>query len=578
MIKSLFKYVGEYKKETLLTPFFVTLEVILDVIIPLLMAMIVDRGISGQSKEDILWIGAALLICAVLALIFGMLSARYAATASAGFAKNVRQKIFENIQSFSFSNIDRFSTPSLVTRLTTDITNIQNAFQMTIRILVRSPLLFLFSLLMAFRLNDQLALTFLFIIPFLALGLFLIIKFAHPAFKHVFRIYDQLNQVVQENLQGIRIVKSYVTEKHEVKKFTDVSNTIYRAFSKAERIVALNQPVMQVAIYTCLLLISWIGAHLIVAGSMTTGELMSMFMYVMQILVALNMMSMVFVILIISRPSAERIIEVLDEKSDLTDPENPITTIADGSIAFSNVDFSYTDEGDKLILKQANFTIQSGQTVGIIGGTGSGKTSLIQLIPRLYDVTQGHVKVGGKDVKEYSLEALRDAVAVVLQNNVLFSGTIKENLRWGNETATDQELIDACRLAQADDFIQRFPDGYDTYIEQGGTNVSGGQKQRLTIARALLKKPKILILDDSTSAVDTKTDTLIQRAFYQTIPDTTKIIIAQRISSVEKADLVIVMEEGQINGVGTPTEMLATNQIYQEVYQSQQKGFGTVNE
>lgn len=578
MIKNLLKYVGEYKKEALLTPFFVTLEVILDVIIPLLMAMIVDRGITRKSQTDILWIGSALILCAILALIFGMLSARYAATASAGFAKNIRQQVFENIQQFSFANIDRFSTSSLVTRLTTDVTNVQNAFQMTIRILVRSPLLFIFSILMAFRLNDQLALTFLFIIPFLALGLFLIIKFAHPAFKQVFRIYDHLNQVVQENLQGIRIVKSYVKEEHEVQKFTDVSSTIYRAFSKAERIVAFNQPVMQIAIYTCLLLISWIGAHLIVAGTLTTGELMSMFMYVMQILVALNMMSMVFVMLIISRPSAERILEVLDEKSDLTDPSNPLTTITDGSVEFINVDFSYTANKEKLVLKQANFQIQSGQTVGIIGGTGSGKTSLIQLIPRLYDVTSGQVKVGGQDVKDYSIEALRDSVSVVLQNNVLFSGTIKENLRWGNEQATDQELIEACQLAQADEFIQRFPNGYDTYIEQGGSNVSGGQKQRLTIARALLKKPKILILDDSTSAVDTKTDALIQQAFYQTIPDTTKIIIAQRITSVEQADLVIVMEEGKINGVGTPAEMLATNQIYQEVYQSQQKGFGAVHE
>lgn len=578
MIKKLLNHVGEYKKATLLTPFFVTLEVILDIFIPLLMAMIVDRGINGQSEKDILWIGAALIVSAIFALIFGMLSARYAATASAGFAKNLRQKIFDNIQQFSFSNIDRFSTPSLVTRLTTDVTNVQNAFQMTIRILVRSPLLFIFSLIMAFRLNSELAVVFLIVVPFLALGLFLIIKFAHPAFKHVFRIYDRLNQVVQENLQGIRIVKSYVREEHEVKKFTDVSENIYQAFSKAERIVALNQPVMQIAIYTALLLISWIGANLIVVGSMTTGELMSMFMYVMQILVALNMMSMVFVILIISRPSAERMIEVLDEQSDLTDPATPIETIADGSVSFENVDFSYTDDQNKLVLSNLNFNIQSGQTVGILGGTGSGKTSLIQLIPRLYDATSGVVKVGGHDVKSYSLHALRDAVAVVLQQNVLFSGTIKENLRWGNEHATDEQLIEACRLAQADSFIQSFPDGYDTYIEQGGSNVSGGQKQRLTIARALLKNPKILILDDSTSAVDTKTDALIQEAFYETIPNTTKIIIAQRIASVEKADVVIVMDEGKINGVGTPAELLANNAIYQEVYQSQQKGFGTANE
>ena len=578
MIKKLLSHVGEYKKATLLTPLFVTLEVILDIFIPLLMAMIVDRGINGRSQKDILWIGAALIGSAILALIFGMLSARYAATASAGFAKNLRQQIFENIQKFSFSNIDRFSTPSLVTRLTTDVTNVQNAFQMTIRILVRSPLLFIFSLIMAFRLNSELAMVFLIVIPFLAIGLFLIIKFAHPAFKYVFRIYDRLNQVVQENLQGIRIVKSYVKEEHEVKKFSDVSQDIYKAFSKAERIVALNQPVMQIAIYTALLLISWIGANLIVVGSMTTGELMSMFMYVMQILVALNMMSMVFVILIISRPSAERMIEVLDEKSDLTDPLNPTETIADGSISFENVDFSYTNDPDKLVLKDLNFSIQSGQTVGIIGGTGSGKTSLIQLIPRLYDATNGNIRVGGRNVKDYSLHALRDAVAVVLQKNVLFSGTIKENLRWGNEHATDEEIVAASRLAQADSFVQDLPDGYDTYIEQGGSNVSGGQKQRLTIARALLKNPKILILDDSTSAVDTKTDALIQAAFYETIPNTTKIIITQRITSVEKADLVIVMDEGKINGIGTPAELLASNQIYQEVYQSQQKGFGTVNE
>lgn len=578
MIKKLLSHLGEYKKDTLLTPFFVTLEVILDILIPLLMAMIVDRGINGKSQKDILWIGGILLISALFALIFGIFSARYAANASAGFARNLRQKIFENIQKFSFSNIDRFSTPSLVTRLTTDVTNVQNAFQMTIRVLVRSPLLFIFSLIMAFRVNSEVAMIFLAVIPFLAAGLFIIIRFAHPAFKRVFRIYDELNQVVQENLQGIRIVKSYVREEHEVEKFQNVSGSIYKAFSKAERIVALNQPVMQIAIYTALLLISWIGAQLIVVDSMTTGELMSMFMYVMQILVALNMMSMVFVIIIISRPSAERMIEVLDEQSDLTDPASPIEAITDGSVSFENVDFSYTNDQDKLVLKNLNFKIQSGQTVGILGGTGSGKTSLIQLIPRLYDATYGTIKVGGNNVKDYRLHALRDAVAVVLQQNVLFSGTIKENLRWGNEHATDEELVEACRLAQADSFIQGFPDGYDTYIEQGGSNVSGGQKQRLTIARALLKKPKILILDDSTSAVDTKTDALIQAAFYETIPNTTKIIIAQRITSVEKADLVIVMDEGTINGIGTPAELLANNTIYQEVYQSQQKGFGTANE
>lgn len=430
MIKDLLKHVGQYKKESLLTPFFVTLEVILDVVIPLLMALIVDRGISAKNQDNILWIGLALLISAILALLFGMFSARYAATASAGFAKNLRQSIFENIQRFSFANMDRFSTPSLVTRLTTDVTNVQNAFQMTIRILVRSPLLFTFSLMMAFRVNRDLALIFLYVIPFLTISLGLIIRFALPAFQSVFKIYDRLNQVVQENLQGIRVVKSYVKETHEVEKFTTVSQKIYRSFSKAERIVAFNQPVMQFAIYSCLLLISWLGAHLIVSGSMTTGELMSMFMYLMQILVSLNMMSMVFVMLIISRPSAERISEVLNEPSDLTDPSQPITNIENGSVVFENVDFSYSGDAENLVLKNCNFAIASGQTVGIIGGTGSGKTSLVQLIPRLYDATKGVVKVGGREVKEYSLTQLRESVAVVLQNNVLFSGTIKENLRW----------------------------------------------------------------------------------------------------------------------------------------------------
>ncbi len=578
MIKDLLKHVGQYKKESLLTPFFVTLEVILDVIIPLLMALIVDRGISAKNQDNILWIGLALLVSAILALLFGMFSAQYAATASAGFAKNLRQSIFENIQQFSFANMDRFSTPSLVTRLTTDVTNVQNAFQMTIRILVRSPLLFTFSLIMAFRINRDLALIFLYVVPFLTISLGLIIYFALPVFQSVFKIYDRLNQVVQENLQGIRVVKSYVKEKHEIEKFTTVSQKIYRSFSKAERIVAFNQPVMQFAIYSCLLLISWLGAHLIVNGSMTTGELMSMFMYLMQILVSLNLMSMVFVMLIISRPSAERITEVLNEPSDLTNPKQPVTHIENGSVVFENVDFSYSGTSDNLVLKNCHFTVESGQTVGIIGGTGSGKTSLVQLIPRLYDATKGTVKVSGRNVKEYSLEQLRDNVAVVLQNNVLFSGTIKENLRWGKPDASDEELIRACQLAQADEFIQRLPKGYDTYIEQGGTNVSGGQKQRLTIARALLKQPKILILDDSTSAVDTKTDALIQQAFYDSIPETTKFIIAQRIRSIESANVVIVMDEGEINGFGPPNELLATNKIYQEVYESQQKGFGEMHE
>jgi len=578
VIKSLLKNIGEYKKDALMTPFFVSLEVLLDILIPVLMAQIIDQGIATGNQRSILVIGLGLVVCAVLALIFGMLSARYAAIASAGFAKNIRRAIFVNIQKFSFANIDRFSTSSLVTRLTTDINNVQNSFQMTIRILVRSPLLFIFSLFMAFRINNELAVIFLFAIPFLAIGLALIIKFAHPAFNRVFRTYDRLNQVVQENLQGIRIVKSYVREAHEVQKFENVSEKIYRMFSKAERIVAFNGPLMQFTMFSCMLLISWIGAHLIVDSSMTTGELMSMFMYVMQILIALNMMSMVFVMLIISRPSMERISEVLNEASDLTDPEESLTEISDGSVDFKNVSFSYSGKKDNLVLNNCDFHIASGETVGIIGGTGSGKTTLVQLIPRLYDATEGTVQVGGQDVRDYSLQALRDAVGMVLQNNVLFSGTIKENLRWGNPEATDEELVEACRLAQADEFIRKLAHGYDTYIEQGGTNVSGGQKQRLTIARALLKKPKILILDDSTSAVDTKTDYLIQQAFFETIPETTKFIIAQRISSVEKADKIIVMEEGNIQGIGTHEELLATNKIYQEVNHSQVKGFGEVYE
>ncbi|HPR81737.1 MAG TPA: ABC transporter ATP-binding protein [Enterococcus sp.] len=578
MIKSLLKNIGEYKKDALMTPFFVSLEVLLDILIPVLMAQIIDQGIATGNQRSILVIGLGLVVCAVLALIFGMLSARYAAIASAGFAKNIRRAIFVNIQKFSFANIDRFSTSSLVTRLTTDINNVQNSFQMTIRILVRSPLLFIFSLFMAFRINNELAVIFLFAIPFLAIGLALIIKFAHPAFNRVFRTYDRLNQVVQENLQGIRIVKSYVREAHEVQKFENVSEKIYRMFSKAERIVAFNGPLMQFTMFSCMLLISWIGAHLIVDSSMTTGELMSMFMYVMQILIALNMMSMVFVMLIISRPSMERISEVLNEASDLTDPEESLTEISDGSVDFKNVSFSYSGKKDNLVLNNCDFHIASGETVGIIGGTGSGKTTLVQLIPPLYDATEGTVQVGGQDVRDYSLQALRDAVGMVLQNNVLFSGTIKENLRWGNPEATDEELVEACRLAQADEFIRKLAHGYDTYIEQGGTNVSGGQKQRLTIARALLKKPKILILDDSTSAVDTKTDYLIQQAFFETIPETTKFIIAQRISSVEKADKIIVMEEGNIQGIGTHEELLATNKIYQEVNHSQVKGFGEVYE
>ena len=578
MIKIFAKSIGKYKKETLLTPLLVTLEVILDVIIPVLMAMIIDRGINGKNPREILVIGAGLLFCAFLALWFGVLSGRLAAIASAGFAKNLRQQMFSKIQTYSFANIDHFSTSSLITRLTTDVSNVQNAFQMTIRILVRSPLLFIFSLYMAFRINSELALVLLFSIPVLAIGLAVITRFAFPTFQKVFKIYDKLNRVVQENLQGVRVVKSYVREDHEITKFKNVSQQIYKAFTKAERIVAFNSPLMQFSIFSTMLLVSWIGAQLIVSNSMTTGELMSMFMYVMQILNALNMMSMVFVMMIISKASGDRIVEVLTEDSSLTNIAEPVMTVPDGSIEFNNVDFGYSNNEDKLVLSQTSFKINSGETVGIIGSTGSGKSSLVQLIPRLYDATNGSVKVGGIDVRNYDLATLRDNVAMVLQNNVLFSGTINDNLRWGNQEASDAELLHASQLAQADEFIQRFPEKYDTYIEAGGTNVSGGQKQRLTIARALLKQPKILILDDSTSAVDTKTDSLIQGAFRAEIPHTTQVIISQRISSIAHADKIIVMNNGVIDGIGTHDELLASNQIYQEVTQSQQKGFGEVDE
>lgn len=574
MIKKLLANVGEYKKESLITPVFVTGEVILDIIIPLLMAMMIDRGIEKGDTKAILMYGALLFVCALLALYLGAMSGRYAAVASAGFAKNLRDNLFTRIQSFSFSNIDRFSAPSLITRMTTDVTNVQNAYQMIIRILVRSPLIFIFSLAMAFRINSQLSMIYLGVVPFLIIGLSLVIYFAHPQFNKVFRIYDRLNNVVQENLQGIRVVKSYVREDFEDEKFTTVSKKIYKTFSKAQSIVAFNNPILQFSVYTCMLLISWLGAKFVVGSTLTTGELVSMFTYTMQILMSLNMMSMVFVMVIIARTSAERITEVLSEESDLKNNNAPIYEIKDGSVVFKNVSFSYTNDRNKLALRQASMEIKSGEVIGIIGGTGSSKTTLVQLIPRLYDVTEGVVEVGGHDVREYDLETLRDQVSVVLQNNVLFTGTIKENLRWGNEHATDEDLIRVCKIAQADGFIEEFPDKYDTMLVQGGNNVSGGQKQRLCIARALLKKPKILILDDSTSAVDTKTDRFIREGMKREIPGTTTFIIAQRISSVEDSDRIIVMDNGKIDAIGTHDELLANNQIYQEVYDSQAKGFG----
>lgn len=577
MIKKLLCSVREFKRDSLLSPLFITFEVIMEVIIPVLMAALIDKGIDAGNMSFILKMGLALVVCAIISLAFGALAGKHAAIGSAGFARNLRHDMYYNVQNFSFSNIDKFSTASIVTRLTTDVSNVQNAYQMIIRMAVRAPIMLIFAMTMAFSVNSKLSLIFLGCVPILGVGLYLIIRKAHPIFERVFKTYDKLNNVVQENLHGIRVVKSFVREEFEEKKFEAISQDIYEDFTKAEKTIAFNMPLMQLCMYGCMLLISWIGARLIVGSEMTTGQLMSFITYVMQILMSLMMLSMVFVTIIISKASAERIVEILEEESDIKNCENPVTEVRDGDICFDNVTFSYAKREDKLALNKVNLKIKSGETVGIIGGTGVSKTTLVQLIPRLYDVTSGALTVGGVDVRNYDIETLRNEVAMVLQKNVLFSGTIKENLRWGNEKATDEEIKRVCSLAQADDFIEAFPDKYDTYIEQGGTNVSGGQKQRLCIARALLKKPKILILDDSTSAVDTKTDALIRKAFSEEIPDTTKIIIAQRISSVEDADKIIVMEGGEINGIGTHEELLENNAIYKEVYISQMKG-GTINE
>ena len=578
MIKKLARSIREFKAVSILTPVFMVGEVVMEVIIPLLMAALVDNGINGNNGEGdmnyILLMGGALAVCCIISLFMGFAGAKTGSKAAMGFARNLRKDMFYRIQNFSFSNIDKFSTASLVTRLTTDVTRVQDAFQMIIRIAVRAPIMLVFSLIMAFAINARLSLVFLLAIPILAVGLLLIMKNVHPVFERVFKKYDRLNNVVQENVSGMRVVKAFVREDHEIGKFKNISGDIYNDFTYAEKLLAFNAPLMQFCAYGGMLLISWIGANLIVVdGTLTTGELMSMITYAMQILMNLMMLSMIFVMVTMSRASAERICEVLDEESDITNPSGaPANEVADGSIEFRNVSFEYKKGSGNYALSDINIRINSGETIGIIGGTGSSKSTLVQLIPRLYDVSSGSILVGGKDVREYDLETLRDAVAMVLQKNTLFSGTIKDNLQWGKLDATDEEMIEACKLAQADGFIQEFPDKYDTYIEQDGSNVSGGQKQRLCIARALMKKPKILILDDSTSAVDTATDANIRKAFREKIPDTTKLIIAQRITSVMDSDKILVLDGGKVVDFGTHDELMKTSNIYREVFESQQKG------
>lgn len=571
MVKKLMRSIRQYKKDSLLSPFFMIVEVVLEVLIPYFMAGIIDIGISGGNMPYIYKMGVFLLIAALVSLSAGFLSGKYAAKASAGFAKNLRADQFSSIQKYSFANIDKFSAASLVTRMTTDVTNVQNAYQMIIRVAIRGPLMLVCAMIMAFTVNWKLALIFLAAVPILGGGLFIIAFKAHKYFENVFRRYDRLNTVVQENVSAVRVVKSYVRQDKETEKFQEISTDVYKQFKFAEKIVAWNSPLMQFVMYASILIISALGAQYIVQGTLETGELSSMIVYATQILSSLMMLSMVFVMIIMAQASAKRIVEVLDEESSLANPPDPVYEVADGSIDFDNVSFSYVHNSDKNALSNIEFHINSGETVGIIGGTGSAKSTLVSLISRLYDVTEGSVKVGGIDVRQYDLATLRDRVAVVLQKNVLFSGTIKENLRWGDKEASDDDLINVCKIAQADEFVSSFPDGYDTYIEQGGTNVSGGQKQRLCIARALLKKPTILIMDDSTSAVDTKTDAMI-RAALKKLPSMTKIIIAQRISSIEDADKVIVLDGGKIRGFGTPAEMLEMNDIYREVYDTQKGG------
>lgn len=572
MIKKLVVYAREFKKEALLSPICIAIEVIMEVILPMLMAAVIDNGVNQGDMNYVLKMGLLMLVVAFISLTAGALCGKYAAVASSGFARNLRKAMFSKIQDFSFANIDKFSTAGLVTRMTTDVTNVQQAFQMTIRICVRAPFMLLFSLFMCLKMAPQVSWIFLVALVFLGTIMALIVSRAFPKFRKMFKQYDQLNASVQENLAGIRVVKAYVRENHETEKFLEQSGKVKDLSIGAEKIIMLNSPVMQLTMYSCIMAISWLGAKNIVAGTMTTGTLMSLFTYTMQILMNLMMISMIFVMLTMAKTSIDRILEVLDEESTIKNPKMPVKEVADGSITFENASFRYSGGADKNVLENINIKIKSGETIGIIGGTGSSKSTLVQLIPRLYDVSEGSVKVGGVDVRDYDLEVLRNEVSMVLQKNVLFSGTIMDNLRWGNENATLEEAKHACELAQAAEFIEKFPDGYETKIERGGTNVSGGQKQRLCIARALLKKPKILILDDSTSAVDTATDAKIRRAFREEIPNTTKLIIAQRISSVEDADHILVLDQGQISGFGTHKELLENNEIYRDIYELQKKG------
>lgn len=572
MLRTLGKQIKEYKKASILTPVFVTCEVIMELLIPILMAKIIDDGIGKGNDTLVYKVGALMAVLAMLSLLFGILNGKYAAEASTGFAKNLRKGMYENIQNFSFSNIDKYSTAGLVTRMTTDVTNVQNAYQMIIRMCARAPMMLIIAVIMSISISPKLSMIFIVAIIFLGGCLALIVYSAFGVFDKVFKKYDNVNASVQENVNAIRVVKAYVREDYENKKFNRAIEEVYKLFVKAESRVTLNNPVMMITVYGCILALSWFGAKMIVVNELTTGELVSLFSYIMNIMISLMMISMAFVMITMARASAERIAEVLNEKSDLTNNDNPVYSVKNGDIDFNQVNFKYKSTSEEMVLSDIDVHIKSGETIGIIGGTGSSKSSFVNLISRLYDVTDGEVKVGGINVKDYDIETLRNEVSVVLQKNVLFSGTIKENLRWGNKNATDEELVTACKLACADEFIEKFPDGYDTYIEQGGSNVSGGQKQRLCIARALLKKPKILILDDSTSAVDTATDAKIRANMKKSIPGTTKLIIAQRISSVQESDKIIVLDDGHIDGFGTHEELLANNEIYKEVYYSQTKG------